>query len=82
MYSFCESVFATPWSRWHIRKLTDEGQKFGGGIDTPSLCGKIGPPKSNGWDINVHMTEHHLSNCCSECQEIFEKETSKNPNKI
>lgn len=29
-YSFCESVNATPHSKWHIRELTKIGRKLGG----------------------------------------------------
>jgi len=71
-YSLCESAYAGPQNKWHIRKLTDVGPKFGGGIDTPSLCGLIGPPQGNGWDINVDITEHHLDeNVCKHCHREY-----------
>lgn len=59
--SFCESVAATGAGKWHLRKLTKVGPKYGGGIDTPSLCGHV----KTGWDIEVELTEHHL--CKSTC---------------
>ena len=40
-YSFCESV--TGIGPWHIRQLSPAGKKTGGGIDSPSLCGRIYP---------------------------------------
>jgi len=64
-FSFCESVTASGSSPWHIRQLTNEGQKLGGGIDTMSLCGHVKPPY--GWDLNVAITNHHLEHACSDC---------------
>jgi hypothetical protein len=55
-YAFCETVTAGPLSKWHIRKLSDKGPKFGGGADTLSLCGT-----TITWDIDVKITEHHLT---------------------
>ncbi len=70
-YSFCESVTATGSSPWCIRILTDQGRKLGGGIDTPSLCGRVQPPpKSNGWDIGVRFSDHHPL-ACPRCIEIY-----------
>lgn len=78
-YSFCESDYATSISPWCIRKLTDQGQKPGGGIDTPSLCGRVTPrlyhPRSgtNGWDIpNVPVTLTHPA-ACPKCLEIWKE---------
>ena len=63
-FSFCESVLAGSKSKWHIRKLTESGKKFGGGIDTPSLCGSV----TKGWDLEISITEFNLkTNTCSEC---------------
>jgi hypothetical protein len=71
--SFCESVYAGPLSRWHLRKLTEKGKKLGGGVDTPSLCGHVKPP--NGWDLEVTITKFHLEkNTCTKCLEIFKTE--------
>ena len=68
-YSFCESITATAISSWHIRKLSDKGQKLGGGADTLSLCGR-----NVCWDLNVEITEHHLTHCCRECEKIWRVE--------
>lgn len=69
-FSFCESVHATGASKWHLRLLTDAGQKFGGGIDTPSLCGRV----QVGWDINVPLSIHHLTqNCCPKCLILYDR---------
>lgn len=70
-YSFCESVMATSYSPWHIRQLTKKGRKLGGGIDTPSLCGRV--KAGRGWDLETPINEFHLTNgCCPKCFEIFE----------
>jgi len=62
-YSFCENVHARPLDRWHIRKLTDKGRKFGGGADTLSLC-----EKKVHWDLKVELTKYHLArNTCLKC---------------
>jgi hypothetical protein len=63
--SFCESVAATGRGKWHLRYLTDAGPKYGGGIDTPSLCGHV----KDGWDLEVEITQFHLEhNTCEECR--------------
>ena len=62
-YSFCETVFASSSSPWHIRPLTAKGKKLGGGADTVALCGRV-----VAWDLNVKMTGFHLShNACKAC---------------
>ena len=67
-YSFCESVTATSISPWCIRPLTKEGKKLSGGVDTPSLCGRV--EKGRGWDMQtpVSVTE---SRACKKCLEIL-----------
>ncbi len=68
-YSFCESVHATPYSKWHIRRLTKLGRKLGGGADTLALCGRV-----IGWDLDVKLDFHHLAhNSCPSCVEEYEK---------
>lgn len=47
-YAFCELVFATSLRPWCIRKLGKAGLKLGGGIDTPSLCGRVQPSCTSG----------------------------------
>lgn len=75
MYSYCESVHATSTSPWHIRKLTEVGRKLSGGIDTPSLCGRVG--KGWGWDLEVELNEFHLENVsCPKCVELYKQERS------
>jgi hypothetical protein len=65
--SFCESVYASSMSRWHIRELTEVGLKLGGGIDTPSLCRRVLAPK--GWDLQVPVTEERVTNLGTTCPE-------------
>lgn len=73
-FAFCESVHATGTSPWHIRRVGETGLHFGGAIDTPSLCGRVNPPPtSNGWDLEVRITEHHLSHACPKCVEEYRK---------
>ena len=68
-YSFCENVHSGPFSRWHIRRLTDEGRKLGGGADTLSLCGK-----KVHWDLGVELKKHHLDhNTCPKCLKKFDE---------
>jgi hypothetical protein len=43
-----------------------------GGVDTPSLCGHV-KPERGGWDVNVKITEHHLSHACPKCVEAYRK---------
>lgn len=64
--SFCESIYATTSSLWHIRILTEKGCKLNGGIDTESLCGKV--RIGRGWDLRVRarVTLNHPS-VCKEC---------------
>ena len=66
-FTFCESVHAGPQSPWHIRKTTDVGRKFGGGIDTLSLCGRV----ERGWDLEARINEGHLRHCCKTCVEKY-----------
>ena len=56
--SLCESVHAGPVAPWHLRRLTANGPKYGGGIDTECFCGHARPPY--GWDLEVKITQHHL----------------------
>jgi hypothetical protein len=53
-FSFCESASATSSTPWHIRKLTKEGLKVTGGVDTNSLCGRVQSPL--GWDVDVDLS--------------------------
>lgn len=65
-HAFCESSWATSLSPWHIRALTKIGPKFGGGADTDALCGR-----KVAWDLDVVITEHHLSHACQGCVAIW-----------
>ena len=71
-FSFCESVHAGPLSLWHLRKLTEVGKKLGGGIDTPSLCGRV----KRGWDLEVDINEFHIANnTCPDCRAEYRKQS-------
>ncbi len=67
---------------WHIRRLSDAGLKLGGGIDTPSLCGRIRPlgdttggrRGGGGWDLEARITRPQLEHCCSGCRTEYERE--------
>ncbi len=69
-YSFCESVHVTGPSPWHIRKLDPAGRMLGGGITTPSLCGRV----DRGWDLSVVISIHHLGHSCRACVTAFKRE--------
>jgi len=71
-YAFCETVTATPWSRWHIRKLTEKGLKLGGGADTPAICGRM-----VAWDLSVVIDQHHLGHSCLKCQAAYRLEVPR-----
>lgn len=71
-FTFCESVWASGFSRWHIRKTTEKGPKLGGGIDTPSLCGHV--PVGKGWDLEVQITEYQLNaKVCPACVQKYKE---------
>lgn len=73
-YAFCEPHTASGSGKWHLRRLTAIGHKPGGGIDTPSLCGRV--RVHHGWDLLVVITEHHLAkNTCPECLAVYRSET-------
>lgn len=90
-YAFCESVHAAPLAPWHIRKLSEAGLKTGGGIDTPSLCGRVRPfgdesgerRGAGGWDLRVRILPRHFAKvpagssliCCAECAAEYAKAT-------
>lgn len=65
-YSFCEPVWAHPTSRIHVRNLEGGEPKYGGGINTPTLCGRL---MDYGWDIPGDVDETSLDYMltCVEC---------------
>lgn len=74
-YSFCES--STGNGRWHIRKLDTTGKHLTGGITTTSLCGTVLPIRNGGlggWDLDVDITDHHLSHTCTQCKDKFNED--------
>ena len=91
VFAFCESVHAPPKGSWHIRRLGPAGLKLGGGIDTPSLCGRLRPFGDNtperhgagGWDLRVRILPQHFDPppkgespiCCALCAAEYKKAT-------
>ena len=72
-YSFCEAVTATSFSKWHIRRLSRVGQKFGGGADTPALCGR-----KVSWDLKAEVNPEMVDDwTCFTCREIYKDEVRK-----
>jgi len=62
-YAFCEPTCAGPCAPWCIRPLTAAGKKLGGGVDTPSLCGRVQPADTGGfggWDVEPAVGEGWL----------------------
>ncbi len=42
------------------------GKKFGGGVDTPSLCGRV--KKGLGWDLRLPVDLGDFEDCaCGDC---------------
>ena len=71
LYSLCESVTAGPTSRWHIRPLTRRGKLFGGGADTPALCGR-----KVSWDLKPDppkVITPNLKHICPTCLAIYKE---------
>lgn len=63
-FVFCETVYATSTSPWHIRKLTDKGMMTGGGADTKALC-----DREVAWDVECEIEPLILiqPDVCSKC---------------
>ena len=68
-HALCETYNQPHYVDWHIRKLSEEGPKFGGGADTLALCGR-----QPAWDMNLELTEKRVSDACPGCSELYEKE--------
>jgi hypothetical protein len=72
-YSFCEPVWVATAAPWCVRRLTDKGRKVSGGVDTPSLCGRVDPTKGGGWDLSaacqVSLEHSHM---CARCRTKLE----------
>lgn len=71
VFSYCESVHAWGTSPWHTRKLTEQGRKLGGGIDTTSLCGLV----ARGWDLAVEIPKKRARHDCPRCRAVWEEMT-------
>lgn len=68
-YSYCESITAGGYSKWHIRPIKKK-LCLGGGIDTDSLCGHV-KSKLNGWDLNVRITDKNIHTACQMCVMLY-----------
>lgn len=65
-YYFCEPVWATG-VKWHIRKEGAKGPMYGGGADTPALCGL-----EVAWDLEVEINDVQLDSIvCEECKKRY-----------
>ena len=69
-FRFCEPSWVGTSPPWHIRRLSEAGEKLGGGADTPALCGLY---LNRGWDLKVKITEGHLEHSCAACVAEFRK---------
>lgn len=76
-FSYCESVHAGSMSPWHIRRpLPRTGLMTSGGIDTPSLCGRVKPfgrGGTGGWDLSVPVTDKQ-DGVCRECFAQYQRQ--------
>lgn len=76
--AYCEPVTAGPLAPWCIRKLSDVGLKTTGGVDTPSLCGRVKPfgrgkGELGGWDLRVPVDLQRPANlACKKCLSVLE----------
>ena len=69
-YAYMESVHAGSLSPWHIRQVPPNTPlKLGGGITTPSLCGKV----TRGWDLRVGIHPKYNDHTCAVCHLLYEK---------
>jgi hypothetical protein len=83
-YAFCESSGAGSLQPWHIRKLSEKGKKCGGGIDTPSLCGRVDQKNWGGWDLEgvepatygdlERLTDCKRRHVCKACADKYREE--------
>lgn len=74
-YAFCEPVTAAPLGRWCIRPIK-ERLFFGGGVDTPSLCGRVSTTMG-GWDLEVRLDRHvDQDYVCAKCREKYKELTA------
>lgn len=71
-FSFCETTAAIVW---HIRQLGPAGPKYGGGADTPTLCGG-----QAAWDVQCEINEATLTfrpgqpgNPCKVCLQRYKE---------
>lgn len=66
--SFCEPVTAASSTAIHIRILSPQGRYLGGGVDTPSLCGR-----AMAWDTEGPVTDESVGirGTCPQCRLIF-----------
>jgi len=61
-------------ARYHIRQVTANGPKLGGGIDSPVLCGMF----DRGWfDKDLPFVERRLENSCQNCVFIYREKIKK-----
>lgn len=71
--SFCEPSHGV--GRKHLRWLSSAGLKLGGGIDTKSLCGRVGPHSVGGWDLEGSPADWPNDRLrkivCSDCMKAF-----------
>jgi hypothetical protein len=70
-YAFCEPETVGGAAPWCLRLLTDTGPKYGGGIDTDSLCGRV--KAHHGWDVDVPVTQDRLDHprvTCAQCRSL------------
>lgn len=71
----CESTSAVVL---HVRRLSEAGPMYSGGIDTPFLCAM---PRLNGWDTHVPLDAIRAGEAgvCRRCCEALERYTRKRP---
>lgn len=69
-YAYMESMHASSASPWHIRRIPKgQGLKLGGGITTPSLCGKV----RDGWDLRSRLDQQYDPHTCPWCIQEYHR---------
>jgi hypothetical protein len=69
-FSFVDNGITTT-GRYHLRELTNQGYKLGGGIDTPTLCGI---ENRSYFDSSLPITATSLKSACPDCVVLYRAE--------
>ncbi|MFE6967239.1 hypothetical protein ACFVAJ_19325 [Agromyces sp. NPDC057679] len=85
VYTYCETATAGPTTPNHIRELSEQGMKTGGGADTKALCGR-----EVAWDLReadllnleAESDDVGYTFICPSCRDAAEKIVTALPEHI